>query len=155
MTSYISFCENVCVQTKTLCTYCNNNLWFTPKLRQLRQAKEEAYRSHQTIIPEILHQNAIQLTVPASTCQWITSFLTDRRQQVRLTSIRSSTWTISTGVPQGCVLSPLLLSLYTNDCTSGDPSVRVLKFADDTTVIGLIQDGGKSAYRREVEQLVL
>ncbi|KAK3529469.1 hypothetical protein QTP70_031163, partial [Hemibagrus guttatus] len=55
--------------------------------------------------------------------------------------------------PQGCVLSPLLFSLYTNDCTSIDPSVKLLKFADDTTVIGLIQDGDESAYRQEIEQL--
>ncbi|KAK3516292.1 hypothetical protein QTP70_009422 [Hemibagrus guttatus] len=32
-------------------------------------------------------------------------------------------------------------------------SVKLLKFADDTTVIGLIQDGDESAYRQEVEQL--
>ncbi|KAL0148300.1 hypothetical protein M9458_056362 [Cirrhinus mrigala] len=31
--------------------------------------------------------------------------------------------------------------------------VKLLKFADDTTVIGLIQDGDESAYRQEVEQL--
>ncbi|KAK3551070.1 hypothetical protein QTP70_011617 [Hemibagrus guttatus] len=55
--------------------------------------------------------------------------------------------------PQGCVLSPLLLSLYTNDCTTTDPSVKLLKFTDDTTVIGLIQDGDESAYRQEIEQL--
>ncbi len=69
-----------------------------------------------------------------------TSFLTDRQQVVRLRKFSSSTRTISTGAPQGCVLSPLLFSLYTNDCTSKDPSVKLLKFTDDTTLIGLIQD---------------
>ncbi len=89
-----------------------------------------------------LQNKLIQLSVFTSICQWITSFLTDRQQLVRMGKLTSSTRTISTGAPQGCVLSPLLFSLYTNDCTSKDPSVKLLKFADDTTVIiGLIQDG--------------
>lgn len=92
--------------------------------------------------------------MPATTCQWITSFLTNRQQQIRLGSITSKTWPISTGTPQGCVLSLLHFSLYTNDCTSGEPSVKLLKFVDDTTIIGLIKDSDKSAYRQEVEQLV-
>ncbi len=41
--------------------------------------------------------------------------------------------------PQGCVLSPLLFSLYTNNCTSKDPFVKLLKFVDGTTVISLSQ----------------
>ncbi len=36
-----------------------------------------------------------------------------------------------------------------------DPSVKILKFMDDTTVIGLIKDGDDSAYRQEVEQLAV
>ncbi len=47
----------------------------------------------------------------------------------------------------------MLFSLYTKDCTSKDPSVKLLKFADDTTVISLIQDGDESAYRQEAKEL--
>ncbi len=106
-----------------------------------------------TISPDILLNKLTQLSVPTSICQWITSFLTNRQQLVRLGKLTSNTCTISTGAPQGCVLSPLLFSLY---CTSTDPSVKPLKFADDTTVIaGLIQDGNKSAYRQEVKELAV
>ncbi|KAL0150724.1 hypothetical protein M9458_053947 [Cirrhinus mrigala] len=108
-----------------------------------------------TIIPNLLLQKLTQLSVPTSICQWITSFLTDRQQLVKLGKFSSCTRTISTGAPQGCVLSPLLFSLYTNDCASKDPSVKLLKFADDTTVIGLIQDGDESAYRQEVKELTV
>ncbi len=108
-----------------------------------------------TIIPDTLLTKLTRLSVPTSVCQWITSFLTDRQQLVRLGKYTSDTCTVSTAAPQGCVLSPLLFSLYTNDCTSKDPSVKLLKFADDTTLISLIQDGGESAYRKEVKELAV
>ncbi len=107
------------------------------------------------IILDTLQNKLTQLSVPTSVCQWITRFLTDRQQVVRLGKFSSSTRTISTGAPQGCVFSPLLFSLYTNDCTPKYPSVKLLKFADDTTLIGLIQDGDESAYRQEVKELAV
>ncbi len=85
-----------------------------------------------TIMPYRLSDKLTQLSVPTSICQWTPSFLTDRQQLVRLGKLTSRTLTISTGAPQGCVLSPLLFSLYTNDCTSKDPSVKLPKFADDS-----------------------
>ncbi|KAK3514156.1 hypothetical protein QTP70_005087 [Hemibagrus guttatus] len=108
-----------------------------------------------TIIPDLLQTKLMKISVPTPICQWITNFLTDRQQQVRFGKLTPGSLTISTGAPQGCVLSPLLFSLYTNDCTATDPSVKLLKFADDTTVIGLISDGDESAYRQEVEQLAV
>ncbi|KAL0160132.1 hypothetical protein M9458_043857 [Cirrhinus mrigala] len=108
-----------------------------------------------TIIPTLLQSKLAQLSVPSSICQWITRFLTDRQQLVRLGKFTSHSCTTSTGAPQGCVLSPLLFSLYTNDCTSKDPSVKLLKFADNTTLISLSNDGDKSAYRQEVKELAV
>ncbi|XP_076581854.1 uncharacterized protein LOC143317730 [Chaetodon auriga] len=45
VTSYISFCEDCCVPSRTRVSYNNDKPWFTAQLRQLRLAKEEAFRS--------------------------------------------------------------------------------------------------------------
>ena len=107
-----------------------------------------------TIIPTLLQGKLSQLHVPDSPCRWITDFLSDRKQHVKLGKHVSNSLTISTGSPQGCVLSPLLFSLYTNSCTSSHQSVKLLKFAEDTTLIGLISGGDESAYRWEIDHLV-
>lgn len=37
----------------------------------------------------------------------------------------------STRSPQGCVLSPLLFVLFTNECQSQHPGGHIIKFADE------------------------
>uniref|UniRef100_A0A8C5G818 Reverse transcriptase domain-containing protein n=2 Tax=Gouania willdenowi TaxID=441366 RepID=A0A8C5G818_GOUWI len=106
-----------------------------------------------TIIPDILITKLNTLGLPPLTCAWIRDFLTNRPQTVRLGPHLSSTRTLSTGSPQGCVLSPLLYCLYTYDCRPTHESNITVKFADDTTVVGLISRGDESAYREEVLKL--
>ena len=52
------------------------------------------------------------------------------------------------------MLSSALYSLFTHDCVSSSASALVVKFADDTTVAGLIHNNDESVYRQQVESLV-
>ena len=106
-----------------------------------------------TIIPDILTIKLDTLGLPPLTCSWIKDFLTNRPQTVRLGPHLSSTRSLSTGSPQGCVLSPLLYCLYTYDCSPAHENNIIVKFADDTTVVGLISQGDEAAYREEVQRL--
>ena len=51
------------------------------------------------------------------------------------------------------MLSPLLYSLYTHDCVSTSDSNIIIKFADNTAIVGLISHNKEEAYRKEVIHL--
>ncbi len=63
-----------------------------------------------TIIPQQLIHKLVRLGLNMSLCNWLLDFLTGRPQAVRVGSNTSSTITLNTGAPQGCVLSPLLFT---------------------------------------------
>ncbi len=103
-----------------------------------------------TIVSATLVAKLQTLGLNRSLCSWILDFLTGRSQVVRMGNNTSSPLILNTGAPQGCVLSPLLYSLYTHDSTATHSSNVIVKFADDTTVISLISDNDETAYREEV-----
>ncbi|GAA6231470.1 uncharacterized protein LOC109141784 [Lates japonicus] len=106
-----------------------------------------------TIIPQTLIQKLNTLGLSSTLCNWVLDFLTDRPQSERIHDVSSSPITLSTGSPQGCVLSPLLFTLLTHDCSARHPSCQIVKFVDDTAVVGRIANNDESNYRQEVEQL--
>ncbi|KAM9433306.1 lipid droplet-associated hydrolase isoform 2-T2 [Salvelinus alpinus] len=106
-----------------------------------------------TIVPSQLINKLRTLGLNTSLCNWILDFQTGRPQVVSVGHTTSVTLILSTGAPQGCVLSPLLYSLFTHDCTARHDSNTIIKFADDTTVVGLITDNDETSYREEVRDL--
>ncbi len=106
-----------------------------------------------TIVPTKLAVKLSDLGLNTSLCDWIQDFLTARPQVVKVGQFTSNSITLNIGAPQGCVLSPLLYSLYTHDCVSSHSSTSIIKFADDTVVLGLINNDDKTAYLDEVERL--
>jgi hypothetical protein len=106
-----------------------------------------------TIIPQQLICKLDKLGLSTYLCNWLLDFLCQRPQVVRVGNNTSSSITLSTGAPQGCVLSPLLFTLLTHDCTATYSNNHIVKFADDTTLVGLITKGDETQYRLEVDHL--
>lgn len=107
-----------------------------------------------TVVPYKLSHKLSTLDPHPILCDWLFDFLTGRPQTVRIGNRTSTSIITNIGTPQGCVLSPILYTLFTHDCVASHKDNIILKFADDTAVIGHITAGEEAAYRTEVASLV-
>ena len=66
------------------------------------------------------------------TRSWFETFLTGRTQRVRIGSVLSGPLALTSGVPQGGILSPIVFTLYTADMELWLKHSNLTNFADDT-----------------------
>ncbi len=88
---------------------------------------------------------------------WIKDFLADRPQRVYVQGTMSDEVILNTGVPQGCVLSPALFSMYINKMQICESNFSLFKYADDMAMVGLMVRGRgelERAYFEHIDRLV-
>lgn len=89
-------------------------------------------RAFDTIDIKFVEQKLYCIGIRSNLLEWIISFLSNRKQCVRINNNISSQYNIDIGAAQGSVLAPLIFILYINDLKL---SGFMINFADDTSVI--------------------
>ena len=82
--------------------------------------------SHQHLSAKLDHYG-----IRGNTLNWINSFLSDRKQAVSVNGSHSTWVNVTSGVPQGSVMGPVLFLLYINDIQEQIQS-KIKLFADDS-----------------------
>ena len=96
--------------------------------------------SHRHLLEKLRHNG-----VHGNILEWVSSFLHSRTQSVLVDGQTSSESDVTSGVPQGSVLGPLLFLVYINDLPACVTSSTTRLFADDSVMYRRIKSPDDSA----------
>uniref|UniRef100_A0A8C6LAH3 Reverse transcriptase domain-containing protein n=1 Tax=Nothobranchius furzeri TaxID=105023 RepID=A0A8C6LAH3_NOTFU len=97
-------------------------------------------KAFDTVNHDLLIKKLCRYGIRGVAYDWIKSYLENRLQYVHINNTDSQLLTVTTGIPQGSVLGPLLFILYINDICLVSKTLHFILFADDTNVLSFGKD---------------
>ena len=91
-------------------------------------------KAFDTLSHSILLSKLSSFGINGTELKWFTGYLFNRSQICSYDGVLSDPYPLTTGVPQGSILGPLLFLLYFNDFVKCLENASTIQFADDTVV---------------------